>query len=414
MSGVSPANREPPGAGQGAGQRIRVLTFTTLFPNPAEPGRGIFVRNRLAAIAPLIDLLVVAPVNAGRNPRVLGTPFRRRDAAGFDVLHPRFAVLPGMMKQWDAGFLFGEVWPQIRSALGSARVELVDAHYAYPDGAAGARLARELGVPYVLSVRGSDLEVLARDPSRRAAIERSLRDAAAVIAVSRSLVRRALELGADAGRVHLVPNGVDTVGFRPLDRARAREELHLDDAEQIVLAVGRLDRVKGLDLLVAGVAELVRRGGHRNLRARLVGEGPERQALEDAVRAAGAGEAVRFHGVQSPEKLPLWYAASDVVALLSHSEGCPNVVLEALACGRPVVATAVGGIPDLIQEGENGLLVDARNPDQVADRLHEALSATWDTQAIAARARRSWDTVAGEQLEIYRSVAGVSAAAEPR
>jgi teichuronic acid biosynthesis glycosyltransferase TuaC len=396
------------GAGAGGEARLRVLSFTTLFPNPVEPGRGIFVRNRLAEIASRADLLVIAPVNAGRNPRVLSVPFRRRDPAGFDVLHPRFAVLPGMLKQWDAAFLFGETWPQVRAAIpvGAAAPDLVDAHYAFPDGAAGARLARELGVPFVLSVRGSDLEVIARDGARREPIRRALQDAGAVIAVSRSLERRALELGATAERTHVVPNGVDVAQFLPLDRTAARDALGIRREERMVLAVARLEPVKGLDLLSAAMAALRARSGNGEARAHVVGEGPGRRAVEEAIRASGAGDVMRLHGSRPADTLPLWYAASDVVCLLSHSEGCPNVVLEALACGRPVVATDVGGIPDLVRDGENGFLVRSRNPEEVADRLAAALTKRWDTAAIAAAARRSWGLVAEEQMGIYRKVVG--------
>jgi glycosyltransferase involved in cell wall biosynthesis len=398
------------GGGRSGAERdrapLRVLSFTTLFPNPAEPGRGIFVRNRLAEIASRADLLVIAPVNAGRNPRVLGVPFRRRDPAGFDVLHPRFAVLPGMLKQWDAAFLFGETWPQVRGAIrnGGARPDLVDGHYAFPDGAAGARLARHLGVPFVLSVRGSDLEVIARNGARREPIRRTLRDAGAVIAVSRSLERRALELGAVAARTHVIPNGVDVARFLPLDRAAARDALRIPRDERMVLVVARLEPVKGLDLLSAAMAAL--RARAVDARAHVVGEGPGRRAVEEAIRASAVEDAMRLHGSRPAETLPLWYAASDVVCLLSHSEGCPNVILEALACGRPVVATDVGGIPDLVRDGENGFLVRSRDPGEVADRLEAALSRRWDPAAIAAAARRSWGRVAEEQMEIYRRVVG--------
>jgi len=242
-----------------SGRRLRILSFTTLFPNPEEPARGIFVRNRLAAIAPHVDLTVAAPVNAGRNPRVLRAPFRRRDPAGFTVLHPPFAVLPGVFKSWDAKLLYRETAGRIRAALESGAIDLVDAHYAYPDGAAAALLAADLGVPFVLTVRGSDLEVIARDPARRGATERTLRGASAVIAVSRSLARRAEELGALADRVHVIPNGIDPDVYRPMGRTEARQVLGIPEAESMVLAVARLDPVKALDLLVHAMAELRRR-----------------------------------------------------------------------------------------------------------------------------------------------------------
>ncbi|MGE5178129.1 MAG: glycosyltransferase family 4 protein [Bacteroidota bacterium] len=389
--------------------RLRILSFTTLFPNPAEPTRGIFVRNRLAGVATHADLLVIAPVNAGRNPRVLRTPLRRRDPAGFEVLHPRFAVLPGVLKGWDASFLYSETLPQIRHALVGPPPDLVDAHYAYPDGAAALRLARDLGVPFVLTVRGSDLEVLARDGAQRPEIERTLRSAAAVVAVSRSLERRAIELGAEPARVHVVPNGVDTARFRPLDRAEARQGLGLDPDKPVLLAVGRLDPIKGLDFLLEAFAAFRARTEGTAARLELVGDGPERRTLEAAIHRLQLGGAVSLRGTQPPEALPLWYAAADVVCLASHSEGCPNVVTEALACGRPVVATAVGGVPDLIEEGRNGFLIRDRDPAHAATLLARALGASWSAEAIAAHGRRSWQSVAEEQVAIYRAAAAARA-----
>ena len=382
-------------------RRLRILSYTTLFPNPEEPARGIFVRNRLAAIAAHADVVVAAPVNAGRNPRVLRTPFRRRDDAGFEVLHPRFAVLPGVLKSWDGTLLYRETATRIRDAIGPGAIDLVDAHYAYPDGAAAARLAEDLGVPFVLSVRGSDLEVIARDPGRRSSIQHTLRRASAVIAVSRSLALRAEELGAPADRVHVVPNGVDPAIFRPLDRGTARATLGIPERESMVLAVARLDKVKGLELLVQAMAAL-RRRAFLSVRAHVVGDGPERRSLDALI--ARTKVPVRLHGALPPETLPLWYAAADVTVLTSTSEGCPNSVLEALACGRPVIATSVGGVPDLVRDGENGFLVRERDPGTFADRLEEGLGARWDHDQIAARSRRSWAIVAEEQLEIYRRV----------
>lgn len=393
----------------GTGSRLRLLSFTTLFPNPAEPARGIFVRNRLAAVAAHADLLVVAPVNAGRHPRVLRTPLRRRDPAGFEVLHPRYAVLPGLLKGWDGALLHGEVMPQIRGALAAflagGRPDLVDAHYAYPDGEAGARVARDLGVPFVLTVRGSDLEVLARSAAQRGPIQRTLREARAVVAVSRSLERRAIELGAPRERVHVVGNGVDTGRFRALDREAAREGLGLPAGTRVLLAVARLDPIKGLDFLLEAMAALRARNTGTEVSLHIVGEGPERRALEGAVARLGLGAAVTLHGAVAPDTLPLWYAAADVVCLTSHSEGCPNVVTEALACGRPVVATAVGGVPDLVRDGENGFLIEERDPALAADRIARALGTSWSAETIAAGARRGWDTVALEQVAIYRSAA---------
>ncbi len=386
-----------------SGGRLRLLIYTTLFPNPSEPGRGIFVARRIAALARLAEILVVAPVNAGRRPAALLEPGRREDGNGVAVLHPRFAVLPGVAKGWDAALLHHETWPQIRGAVRARTFDVVDAHYAYPDGAAAARVARRLGRPLVVTVRGSDLEVLARDSARRPAIERTLRRAGAVVAVSDSLRRRALDLGVPEERIHVVGNGIDLARFQVGDRGAARRALGLAPDERVVLSVGRLDPIKGLDLLVEAAAHLPAHGAP--VRIHLVGEGPMRAPLERAVRERGLDGRVLLHGERSPDALASWYAASDVVTLLSTSEGCPNVVIEALACGRPVVATRVGGVPELVREGETGLLVDRRDPALVAARLAEALGRAWDPDAIAGHVReRSWDRVAERLLDVYRGV----------
>jgi glycosyltransferase involved in cell wall biosynthesis len=391
-----------------AAARVRLLSFTTLFPNPVEPLRGIFVRHRLAWIARECDLTVVAPVNAGRNLRVLRTPRRRTDPEGFRVLHPRFAVLPGLLKARDGALLFAQSYAQVRRSLRREEFDLVDAQYAYPDGEAAARIATAWGKPLVLTVRGSDLEVLGRDPKRRPRIEALLRRAEAIVAVSRSLERRAEEMGAPRERVTTIPNGIDRTLFAPGDRAGARSALGWPPGQRVILAVGRLDRIKGLDLLIEAMSRLHRRGGHDAV-CRLVGSGPQRDSLLRAARERGLSDRVHFEGSVPPAALGNWYAASDCVCLLSHSEGCPNVVLEALACGRPVVATAVGGIPEFVQDGVTGLLVASRDPEAVADALAAALGRSWQEGVIASTMdAHGWEAVAREQTRVYRKVLGWS------
>jgi len=198
-----------------------------------------------------------------------------------------------VLKSWDGMLLYRETAERIRAAIEPGAIDLVDAHYAYPDGVAAARLADDLGVPFVLSVRGSDLEVIACDPGRRSPIQRTLRRASAVIAVSRSLARRAEELGAPAGRIHVVPNGVDPAIFRPLDRRTARATLGIPERESMVLAVARLDKVKGLDLLVDAMVAL-RRRAFLSTRAHVVGDGPERRSLDALIARTRAP--VRLYG----------------------------------------------------------------------------------------------------------------------
>ena len=385
--------------------RLNILSFTTLFPNRATPFHGLFVKNRLERMAKLCDLEVVAPVNVARDPRLAWTVPRQETIAGIPVHHPRFAVLPGLFKHWDGSLLYRHALRQMRGAAALERCDLLDVHYAYPDGVAGQLLAQTLGKPFVLSLRGSDIHVLSQFPRRRALIRTALERASRIIAVSQALKDAAQQLGADPAKIHVIPNGVDTSVFFPRDRQEARRALGWPAGRRALLFVGRLSRVKGLDLLVDALA-LVRERG-LSLHGHIVGDGELRPELERTIARHQLQNAATLHGWVAPADLPRWYSAADVVCLPSFSEGCPNVVVEAMACGTPVVATAVGGVPDLIHEQVNGLLIREHSAAAVADALEQACARPWDPAAIhAAAAVQDWTAVAAAQMRIFHDVVG--------
>jgi glycosyltransferase involved in cell wall biosynthesis len=387
-----------------APSRVRALSFTTLFPNPLEPYHGLFVRRRLEWLARECDLEVVAPVNVARSPAALWAAWGKSRDGDLPVQRPRFVVVPKVLKEWDARLLFWETWAQVGARLEPRAFDLLDAHYAYPDGAAAALLARRLGIPLVLSVRGSDIEILARDPRRRPIIADALRRAAAVIAVSESLRRGVEALGVEAANVHVIPNGIDPRTFHPVDRAAAREALSVAPGDRVVVSVGRLSPVKGLDLLVEAMGAL-HRHDEPPARCFIVGAGPLRGELKRRVRSLGLSKHVQLVGAIPPERLPLFYGAADITCLLSLSEGCPNVVLESLACGTPVVATRVGGVPELVRDGENGLLLDARDPRAATELIRAALARPWNRAGIAEQAAgHTWPRVASRHLGVFRAV----------
>ena len=257
------------------------------------------------------------------------------------------------------------------------RFDVLLATWAYPDGAACVALGEMLGVPVVVKVHGSDVNAIARLPAPKRMLEWALPRARGVIAVSRPLALAVARLGADPARVTLVPNGVDASVFRPLSRTLARRELGIAEDALVIGCVGRVTREKGaLDLATAFRA--VRAREPRAILA-LVGDGP---ALPE-VRAA-LGEAGIFPGAVPLHVVPRWLAASDVVTLPSWMEGTPNAVLEALSCGRRVVATAVGGVPDALASSTLGALVPPRDPGALADALVDALATPYDPAAVAA------------------------------
>ena len=206
--------------------------------------------------------------------------------------------------------------------------------------------------------------------------------------------------------------GCDLSVFHVRDRLEARRELGIDQTAEVVAYIGRMDARKGLRELVEAAASLHPK--RPNLHVYLIGEGPDRPLIESAIQANNAASYIHALPGCAFDDVAVWMAASDLVTLPSYMEGCPNAVLEALACGRPVVATNVGGIPEIMSE-ECGRLVPPRDPAALAQALASAFDTSWDAMAISARGSRSWNTVAAELLEVFESlISARQAAADAR
>lgn len=364
-----------------------LLFVATLYPNAAMPTFAPFVEHRIrrlcadgavrgTVLSPVPRHLLPLPPALDRYARWRAVPEQER-RHGLEIRHPRYPMLPGIgmygqpLAVWRA---LSSEWRRL--AAEGRRVDLIDAHYAYPDGVAAALLAHELGRPFFVTGRGTDLNRIARDPLARAWMRRTLPRAAACIAVSDDLARVFRELGVDPRRIHTVRNGVDFATFHPRPRAPARHELGVEG--QVLLAVGELSERKGTALLVEMLplvpgATLV-----------LVGDGPDRERLLRRARALGVADRLRLTGALPQERLPLWYSAADLVLLSSRREGTPNVVLEAMACGTRVVATAVGGVPEVLPPPPLGFLVHEREPAAFARTVREALATPGDPGALLA------------------------------
>ena len=372
---------------------LRVLAITKIFPNAAEPLAAPFNRQQLAALARRCELDVMATLpwfpgaglvarwsSAGRLAEV---PARER-IAGLDVTHPRTLFVPRLAHGAWGPMYAASIAPAIARYRG--KVDVVLGAWAYPDGFGAVIAARLLGVPCVIKLHGSDINAIAKRPGPRRLTAWALARAARVVAVSRALAGEAAALGAAPDAIDVVLNGVDAALFRPRDRADARAELGLPDGP-LALYVGNLKEDKGV-LDLARAWSRVPRGT-----LAVVGDGPARASLEGVLGTCAAR--VRVAGAQPHAAIATWLAACDVLVLPSHAEGTPNVVLEALACGRRVVATAVGGVPELITSDALGTLVPPRDTAALAAALAHALATPYDPDAVAALgARGGWDASA--------------------
>lgn len=365
---------------------MKVLVLTNLFPTPWDPWRGAFNRQQFERLGERHQVHVLTAVDFRERWR--GTRHALRlanlDADPFTFFYP-----PGFARALHALCWAASLWLQRAHALRAAGYDCVLASWGYPDAVAATWIARRLRLPCVVKVHGSDLNVLATFALRRRQIGWALRHADGVVAVSRALADKAVALGARPASTTVIYNGVDGALFAPGSRAEARQRLGLPADTPFVLYVGNLKASKGcLDLIDAFPA--LRRAQPR-ARLAYVGSGPCRAELLQRAAAHGCSDSVHLPGTVAHRQLGDWFRAADVLCLPSHNEGVPNVVLEAMASGTPVVATRVGGIPEVVPDYA-GMLVPPHDVVALADALIAAAARTWDTARIADHAGAfRWD-----------------------
>ena len=403
-------------------RRLRVLTFTRLFPNSVEPLHGIFVGQRISALSRFCELQVVAPVPWTPQTRAFGDRYfrysqirREEHQRYFTVQHPRFFVLPQILKSTDGLLMAISCLVALKAIRKSFPFDVIDAHWAYPDGVCAAILANFFRVPLALTVRGDDINILPKYFGRRHAIRWALRSASLVIALSNELDEKTQSLAGIPIRTVVIPNGIDPETFYPGDRCKARHRLGIPLTDRVLLSVGRLHASKGYPLLVKAVAQLKTK--HPAFRLVIVGgsdhEADSRPMIEGTARRLGISEKVQLLGAQPQSVLADWYRAADLFCLPTLREGSANVLVEALACGLPCITTPVGGNPDLISSPDLGILA-AGDSGAFAAAISDGLARTWDRGSIARCVQqRTWASVAREcyvQLEdIVNKSAGFNA-----
>lgn len=373
---------------------MRVLIVTKIFPNCVERLSAPFNRRQFAALSRYCDVEVLAtipwfPAAAAfarwSNVASLSGVPSSESIDGLQIRHPRFMFLP-KIGHAIAGPLYAASLAATTLHY-RGRVDVVLGSWAYPDGFAAVVMADMLGVPAVVKLHGSDMNVVARLPGPRRCLKWALPRAERVVAVSSPLAEAARALGVAPERIDIVPNGIDRNAFMPRERAEARRGLGLPEHGPMLLYVGHITQAKGaFDLVSAFVSASPHLRGARLV---MVGDGSGLEACKALAR--GCGDAISFVGAQPHDKVPNWLAACDVLALPSWNEGMPNVVLEALASGRRVVATRVGGIPDVVND-ELGILVPPRDIPALASALEAALRTTYDPVLISNGFQRpDWD-----------------------
>jgi len=391
-------------------RRPRLVVYSHVYPNAAQPTFGLFVRERMRRVAEHLDLVVVAPVPwfpgqglARRWRPHLRPPVPRVERQdGIEVHHPRFFSIPGLFKGADAFFEALGTLALLLRLRRAGRCDLIDAHFIWPDGVAAAWLARLLGCPYSITLRGSLMRFRGR-VLHRIQIRRALAGAARIFTVAASLRAEALAWGEAPERVQVVANGVDLDRFYPEPRALCRARWGLSPEARVLVSVGGLSERKGFQHLIAALPALL--ASEPELHLLIAGgatpEGNTAEALRALAIRLGVADRVHLLGAVAPDALRFVYSAGDVFALATRFEGWANVLLEAMACGLPVVTTEVGGNAEVVCDARLGMLLpyaEGRGDGEtlrlaLVEALRAALARDWDRHFIRDHARaNAWQT----------------------
>lgn len=389
------------------GDNVRILTFSTLYPSVVRPTHGIFVETRLRKLVEsgAVTARVVAPcpwfpfssrkfgeyANFGRMPR-------EETRYGIHIDHPRYALLPKIGMSSAPLTLFYGGLPLLRRQIRNGYdFDLIDAHYFYPDGVAAVLLGRALGKPVVITARGDDLDLISTYWLPRRWIRWAAEHAHGLITVSNGLKRRLEALGSPAETIRMLRNGVDVAAFRPHERGSARAAAGF--TSPTLLAVGNLVPKKRHILIIEALPDLP------SVNLAIVGEGPERPQLEARARELGVRERVQLLGRKPQDALPLLYSAADLLVHPSSREGWPNVLLESMACGTPVVVAPFPGAEDIVGAPEAGRILQQPTPDCMAQAIRDLLVAAPSRTATRRYAEGfGWhDTTAG-QIELFECI----------
>lgn len=388
---------------------MRILTFSTLYPNATAPQFGVFVENRLRQLLASgeVEARVVAPVPwvpgdygwLGSYARLARIPAEEH-RHGIAVRHPRYPQLPRIGETLHPlGLALGALPALRRLQREGFDFELIDAHYFYPDGVAAALLARWLGKPFVVTARGTDLVTIAKHPLPQRMIRAAAEAADGLITVSASLAGELAGLGIARERVTVLRNGVDLAHFRPAEREAARARFGVSGPAPVLASVGHLIPRKGNEWILRALPALP------GVRLLIAGQGPEQAMLEGLIRELGLAGRVTLLGEVAHAELSQLYSAADVLVLATGHEGWPNVLLEAMACGTPVLANAVSGCPEIVTAPEAGRLMPDRQPETIAAHAAALLAALPDRAATRRYAEGfSWEATTRGQLDLFRAI----------
>jgi len=409
-----------------------IVVLSLEYPKPSLPFQGAFTAQFSKALAKKTKVTVICPTPWFPKSKILLRFFPEKAPwttipkthieDNIKIHYLPFFTVPFFFRYLNALSIALACRKTIQNIHYSDAIDVLHAYGVYPDGVAAALLSKWLSIPNVITALGSDVNKEMQVSLKQKQSLWALQRAAAVIGVSKDLVKTIIHYGIQKNKVYWVPTGVCRTIFKAksvstdTDTATSTHEmdtetnpdseklpspLALDTNKKIVLFVGRLHPVKGLDVLLEAASKL-QKNNRLDFVIVFIGEGPLLHSLTKTAEALGISDSVRFIGPQPQTIVAQWMQTANLLCLPSHMEGLPNVILEALVQSLPVVASNVGGIPEIITHNKNGLLVPANNPVKLAEALLCCLATAWDKSQISQSVEfAQWESIIESHLKIY-------------
>jgi glycosyltransferase involved in cell wall biosynthesis len=394
---------------------LKILMITMLFPNIEEPNKAPFILQIAQELSKYAQIKIIAPVrklpmNSLFKKIIKGysdiekIPFSEK-FKGLDVYHPNIFLPPKVFRFLHGFLYFLSINNLVKRLSKEFDFDLILSPYLYPDGFASVLIAKSIKKPIVLEARGCDVNLLTKYVIRRGLIKYACKNANAVITVTGDLKNKLMGIGIPEKKISVIYNGVNLESFKPTDKNAARQSLGLPQDKKIVLFAGNLEEVKGIRFLIESWRRLVKKFDKKIILV-IIGEGKEKRGL---LRLAGKyrlKDYVLIAGSKPHSVMPQWINAADVFCLPSIREGCPNVLLEAISCNKLVVASNVGGIPEIIKPSRSSILVEPGNIESLTEGLEKALSnGPGDiSQTASVIPLKPWSDSASQRIRIFKDI----------
>jgi len=351
----------------------KLLIISNLYPSPWEPSRATYNKQQFTYLQAYFDIYILVPVAwpdyLKHRKEINNNNSKIRYCAYFYT--PKFG------RRFYSWWMLLSIYLSSYLWIKSLNINAIFASWAYPDGVAAYRLSKKLNVPFYLKVHGSDINIFSQSPPRAKQIREAANQSKGVLSVSQALANKMIDMGIQKDLIQVIYNGVNQELFNY--RSNNKEN------SNSLLFIGNLKKTKGVTELLESFNTIHKK--HPQLSLSFAGEGEMRNLLQQKITEYQLADKVNLLGSISHHLLPKLIQEAKLLILPSYNEGVPNVILESLACGTPVVATAVGGIPEIITNGTSGILIDSPNPQDITSGLEKALNQSWDRLSIAKSAK---------------------------